>query len=121
MFTPTQIDRVTLHALIALLWTGTGDEGEPLDSLYEVENFAPSAVAWLTAEIAEFMATNAADINWMELSQLGHDYILTRNGEGVGFWDRGLGARGDRLTVASQLHHAIRATVGDDGSLYIEG
>jgi hypothetical protein len=30
----------------------------------------------------------------------GHDFWLTRNGHGCGFWDRGLDALGDRLTEA---------------------
>lgn len=30
----------------------------------------------------------------------GHDFWLTRNGHGAGFWDRGMGALGDRLTAA---------------------
>jgi len=34
----------------------------------------------------------------------GHDHLLTRGHHGVGFWDRGLGALGDRLTEASQAY-----------------
>lgn len=32
----------------------------------------------------------------------GHDFWLTRNGHGAGFWDRGLGELGDRLTAAAK-------------------
>lgn len=35
-------------------------------------------------------------------SQAGHDLILTANGHGAGFWDRGLGEAGDRLTQAAK-------------------
>ncbi|AXQ62124.1 hypothetical protein SEA_SKYSAND_91 [Gordonia phage Skysand] len=31
-------------------------------------------------------------------SHFGHDYLLTRDGHGAGFWDRGLGDLGDYLT-----------------------
>ena len=31
-------------------------------------------------------------------SQMGHDFWLTRNGHGAGFWDRGLGELGKKLT-----------------------
>jgi len=37
-------------------------------------------------------------------SYLGHDLWLTSHGHGAGFWDRGLGALGDRLTEASKPH-----------------
>ena len=35
-------------------------------------------------------------------SQAGRDYWFTRNGHGVGYWDRGLGDIGDTLTEAAQ-------------------
>jgi hypothetical protein len=38
----------------------------------------------------------------------GHDFYLTRNGHGTGFWDRGYGERGKRLTDAAH-------TFGDAG------
>jgi hypothetical protein len=43
----------------------------------------------------------------MDAGQAGHDFYLTRNGHGVGFWDRGLGSAGTRLSDAA------RTFVGD--------
>lgn len=37
----------------------------------------------------------------MDPAQVGHDFWLTRNRHGAGFWDRGLGERGDYLTAMS--------------------
>lgn len=37
-------------------------------------------------------------------SYAGHDFYLTRAGHGAGFWDRGLGELGDRLTNASKSY-----------------
>ena len=34
-------------------------------------------------------------------TQAGHDFWLTRNAHGAGFWDRGLGRLGDNLTDAA--------------------
>ncbi len=34
--------------------------------------------------------------------QAGHDFALTRNHHGAGFWDRGLGEAGDLLTEAAE-------------------
>lgn len=39
----------------------------------------------------------AEEFGW---PQLGYDFWLTRNGHGVGFWDRDLEELGDRLTAA---------------------
>lgn len=35
---------------------------------------------------------------WPNAELAGHDFALTRNGHGAGFWDRGLGEMGDMLT-----------------------
>lgn len=35
----------------------------------------------------------------LDAAQCGHDFYLTRNGHGAGFWDRGLGHVGSRLTA----------------------
>lgn len=35
-------------------------------------------------------------------SHFGHDYLLTRDGHGAGFWDRGLGDLGDYLTAIAK-------------------
>jgi hypothetical protein len=37
-------------------------------------------------------------------ARAGHDFWLTRNGHGTGFWDRGLGEAGDKL---SEIAHAF--------------
>ena len=34
----------------------------------------------------------------IDSEQVAHDFLLTRNGHGAGFWDRGLGEIGDKLT-----------------------
>ena len=36
-----------------------------------------------------------------------HDFWLTRNRHGAGFWDRGLGAIGDRLTAMSHTYGSV--------------
>lgn len=51
--------------------------------------------------------------------QAGRDFWFTRNGHGVGFWDRGLGLVGDRLSVASKAFRAVDLYRGDDGKLYL--
>ena len=51
-------------------------------------------------------------------SQAGHDFWLTRNGHGAGFWDRGLGLLGDKLTEAAQAFGETSLYIGDDGLIY---
>jgi hypothetical protein len=48
----------------------------------------------------------------------GHDLWLTAAGHGAGFWDRGLGDVGDRLSKASKPYNAD-LYVGDDKKLHL--
>jgi hypothetical protein len=48
----------------------------------------------------------------------GHDFWLTRNGHGAGFWDRGLGELGEKLTKAAKTFGGCDLIVGDDGLVY---
>lgn len=51
----------------------------------------------------------------------GHDFWLTRNGHGAGYWDRGLGEVGDKLTEAAKTFGEADLYVGDDGLIYQSG
>ena len=44
---------------------------------------------------------------------------LTRNRHGAGFWDRGHGDKGKRLTDAAHAYGSSDAYLGDDGLLYV--
>ena len=48
--------------------------------------------------------------HWSSVELAGHDFALTRNGHGTGFWDRGMGEMGDMLTKECEPygeHHVI--------------
>lgn len=49
----------------------------------------------------------------------GHDFWLTRNSHGVGYWDRGLEEIGDRLTRAAKTFGECDLYVGDDGEIHM--
>lgn len=48
----------------------------------------------------------------------GHDLWLTRNGHGAGYFDRGLGEIGDKLSDAAKTMGGRDLYVGDDGLIY---
>jgi len=109
------------HYLAAALWS-TNDEtdesgGEPFDANYCIDDIAPHSRATMLAECDGFIADNWALIveTGQTAEQCGHDLWLTRNGHGVGFWDRGYDlAIGDALTRAAHLAGARDLYLGDD-------
>lgn len=50
--------------------------------------------------------------------QGGHDFWLSRNRHGTGFWDRGTGEVGDRLYEAAKLYGTVDVYLGDDNYVY---
>jgi len=115
--TIAELDAFTLAYLEAILWAETDntDEsgGEPLDSNYSIYDFDPASLDKAVEDCRRFQEENAADLarynhpDWTAAELGGHDFHLTRNGHGAGFWDRTdclpQEAR-DRLTAAAQKY-----------------
>ena len=122
------IDEMLAGYLACAIWTGhdwqdDGSEPESLEENYDVDDIAAGTVTEIRNEISEFVAYNSDDLiksggTW---EQHGHDFCLTRNGHGAGFWDRGYGDIGDRLTAACRPYGTSELYVGDDGELYVQG
>jgi hypothetical protein len=56
---------------------------------------------------------------YSELEQAGHDFWLTRNLHGAGFWDGDWPEVGDKLTAISEQFGELWAYLGDDGLIYL--
>jgi len=128
--TCTQLDEFTLAYAEAALWS-TNDEsdergGEPLDANYTVDDLAPETLEKFIADCRRFQEQNAADIatgddhpQYTACERAGHDFWLTRNGHGAGFWDGDWPEKpGERLTDAAEAFGEVWLYVGDDGLIY---
>ena len=121
------IDDFTAAYMEAALWSSNdnSDEsgGEPLDKNYGFEDFAPEALQRMIDDCIKFRLENPIpDYNhpqYTDAELAGHDFWLTRNGHGAGFWDRGLGEIGKKLTDAAHAYGECDIYVGDDGKLYL--
>lgn len=84
------------------LWLSTDEEGQPLDDVNSINDISEQTYSEAEADCADFIADNDKDING-KYSQAGHDFWLTRNHYGAGFWDGNWPkAAGQRMTLASQ-------------------
>ena len=108
-----ELDTFTLQYLETALWSSTdnADEcgGEPLDANYGVEDFTRAALVQAVQDCKDFQEANedmlGTDGN--DDSRAGHDFWLTRNGHGAGFWDGDWPTHGDTLTVASKVYGEV--------------
>ena len=127
---PAHVPDAFLSAYIeAALWSSTYEtderEDNPLDD--GEHELAPATRDAMLSDCADFLAYCEAegidafpdygrgDYSNAELS--GHDFWLTHNGHGVGYWDRGLES-GDVLTKAAETFGSVDLYVGDDGLIY---
>lgn len=122
----------TDQALATLLWVSTDENDEPMDAKYSPEDFPEEMQLGMKKLISEFMEANLETLvkagyksdawgNTGQIEQIGHDYVLTTGGHGTGFWDRGLGELGDKLTEACKAErHEWSVYVTDDGELWCD-
>lgn len=124
------LDQFTRAYMVAALWSSVDFDENPLDDAFSIEDIAPECAAAMRASCADFIASNAADLaeycqhmgneQWTGSECAGHDFWLTRCGHGSGFWDRGLGALGERLSEAARVYGDVYLYAGDDGLIYGE-
>jgi hypothetical protein len=101
------------------LWSSTDEDGDSLDQ-YDESDLSDDTLSEMESDCADFIEANASLLEQSGLSaeQAGHDFWLTRNRHGAGFWDRGLGKVGEQLTEAAHVYGETGLLVGDDGKLY---
>lgn len=125
-----KLDAFTRAYIECALWSSHDesreDEGDPLDDNYGLDDLAPETLARMVKDCADFRDCDewraAGGTGAWDDAQGGHDFWLTRNGHGAGFWDRysdGAGERlGDALTDRAKLYGECYLYVGDDGKIY---
>jgi hypothetical protein len=114
------IDNILRGYVVCALWSSTDHDGEPMDDGRDVSDLAPATLVQMREDVTDFVQANEATLvaSGQSEEQIGHDFWLTRNGHGAGFWDRGLGAIGDQLTEACKTYAGVDLYVGDDGLIY---
>ena len=115
------LDQFVAEYTNAALWSSPDDSGEPLDRDHTANDLANETRETFANECRDFLAlleSEHLDVSAIEPRQIAHDFWLTRNGHGAGFWDRGLGELGDKLTSAAMSYGAADLYIGDDGLIY---
>lgn len=118
---PGPIDAFTSAYIEAALWSSVDDNDQPLDKNYGLYNIAPQTLSCMIADCERFQRENAEALLERGDEQGGHDFWLTRNGHGAGFWDGDWPEHGDELTKAAKAFGEVDLYVGDDKRIYQAG
>jgi hypothetical protein len=105
------------------LWSSTDNStpqgGEPLDKNYDVSDFSVETLNQMIADCTDFQE-KYSDMIMGDLERAGHDFWLTRNGHGAGFWDGDWDEpNATTLTDVAHSYGECNLYVGDDGKLYM--
>lgn len=123
--------KFTEHYARTMLWANTYSADEQ-DSEVRAEDWQTPSDNWglsafgsasqlsITADCEDFVLAQWPLLSDLDPAQSGHDFALTRNGHGAGFWDRGIGERGDILTAASHAYGTSSAWFGDAGIVHLD-
>lgn len=109
------------------LWSSVDDDGNPLDRKFSIDDIDEKALEKMQRDIDAFIekAGPLLDDRYLENehdSRIMHDFWLTRNRHGAGFWDGDYEERlGERLTEISRSFGECDLYVGDDGKIYLFG
>jgi hypothetical protein len=120
--TSTKLDAFTRSYIETALWSSTdnADEsgGEPLDANYGPDDIHPDTLAEMVEDCEAFQRDHADDIG-DRAERAGHDFWLTRNRHGAGFWDGDWAHDvGRRLTDAAHVYGSVDLYLGDDGMIH---
>lgn len=116
------MDRFTIAYIEAAFWSSTDNSddsgGDPLDDHYGIDDLSPETIQSIIEDCQSFQNKHFEDIK-NDLERAGHDFWLTRNGHGAGFWDGDWDDEiGRRLTEASDAYGCVDLYIGDDGFIY---
>lgn len=96
-----------------------GHYGIPMDECFGVEDIAEDSLRAMVNDCLSFQHMYQTLLADCDNSQAGHDFWLTRNHHGAGFWDGDYPESiGQSLTDAAHAEGSCGLYIGDDGKVY---
>lgn len=115
------LDTMVDAYITCALWSSNDERGDPLDDNYSADDLTPECRARMAADGKRFLVRYESLVDGYPAGPLGHDFWLTRNRHGAGFWDGDYPQKdGDLLTKAAHAFGETSLYVGDDGRIHHE-
>jgi len=125
--TQSKLDAFTTAYIECALWASSDGNGESFEDCY-ISDIDESSLRAIISVCQDFQESNTELLTkWYEHGETperaGHDFWLTRNRHGAGFWDRyndalPEGKLGRQLTDNAHSYGECDVYVGDDEKLY---
>ena len=118
------LDKFTKSYLETALWSSIiyepGDKRncDPFDAHFDIDDFSQEATLQALEDCKSFQKENKKDL--IDEAQAGHNFWLTRNHHGAGFWS-GDYEKGKRLTKSTQKYNDLIIEINDNNTLYFIG
>jgi len=119
-----KIDDFTQAYIECALWSSNDESdesgGSPLEDNYSIEDIAPETLQSMIEDCRGFQEEASEELaaSGLDDQRAGHDFWLTRNRHGAGFWDEGIGQVGKTLTDMAHAYGECNLYVGDDGQIH---
>ena len=119
----TMLFRFLRGYLTASLWTSSNDTGTPFDRDHGTADLAVESLVSTWIECSQFCRECKTDLSHLDDERDGHDFWLTRNHHGSGFWDESVNDEltefaMQQLTRASESFGEVDLYIGDDRKLH---
>ena len=123
----TELQEFTEATIEALYFVDTGDDGQPsndaemsdetrLDLEADCRSFWHRFGCFIMCDACVIVRGSG---EYTKAQQAGHDFWMTRNGHGVGFWDGDWSDNySDMLTKGAKAYGRFEIYAGDDGLIY---
>jgi hypothetical protein len=126
MLTEDYADKMFRAYVECALWAEThGETDESFEQAgFTLDDLSAESTARMRADVEAFADVCADDLgNYWTAEQAGHDFWLTRNRHGAGFWDRYAVGDGERvgrlLTDAAHAYGESWVYVSDAGEVEV--
>lgn len=105
------------------LWSSHDDDEHAMDENYDRRDIHSESMQFMRESCLSFLQEPGVYDMLCEVGstaeRAGHDFWLTRNYHGAGFWDRGYGKIGDQLTERAQSYCNVELIIGEDGLVHV--
>lgn len=117
---PSALDSMVDAYVETALWASDDSDDGDGGELSTAEGLESQSLVDARAECLAFARLAGSDACLVSARELGGDFFLTRCGHGSGFWDRGLGKAGDRLTALASRFGSVDLFLAASGFAVVD-